>query len=259
MKLVTGSCGFIGRNLLARLDGDVACYDTINNTLPTIHEILELVEWENVTEIFHLGAISDTTCRDVELLHEHNVRFSIELFKRAIENQIPVTYASSGSVYGHTCEGRQYRINPLNYYAMTKATVDMWVEDNIERFSLVRGMRFFNVYGENEGSKGDQASPYYKFKKQARETGVIKIFDNSDSTYRDFIRVDDVVTTMIECKRESGIYDVGTADPKTFTQVAEEVSAETGASIERINFPISLQGKYQYFTRAQYAFTELLT
>lgn len=258
MKFVTGSCGFIGRNLIAAIDGEVAGYDTLTNTLIDIHSILDVIEWENVSEIYHLGAISDTTCTDMELLYEHNVRFSLELFKRAIEHQIPVTYASSASVYGHSCQGNYYRINPLNYYAMTKAIVDAWVEDNMDKFCLVRGMRFFNVYGENEGSKGDQASPYYKFRKQARETGVIKIFDNSDSTQRDFIHVDDVVETLLSCKRESGVYDVGTAEPKTFTQVADEIAGETGAKIERVKFPTHLHGKYQYFTKAQYSFTELL-
>ena len=258
MKFVTGNCGFIGRNLLAKLDGQVACYDTLTNTLPDIFMILDAIEWENVDEIYHLGAISDTTCKDINLLHAHNVDFSIRLFEKAIDYQIPVTYASSGSVYGNTCEGKQYRINPLNYYAMTKATVDAWVEDNMSRFKLVRGMRFFNVYGDNEGSKGEQASPYYKFMQQANETRVIKIFDNSDSAHRDFIHVNSVVKTILECKKESGIYDVGTAAPKSFTEVAESIASRTGARIERIKFPLKLQGKYQYFTSAQYNYNDLI-
>ena len=259
MKFVTGNCGFIGRNLMAKLDGDVACYDTLTNTLPDIFTILDAIEWENVDEIFHLGAIADTTCKDIGLLYSHNVEFTLKLFEKAIDYQIPITYASSGSVYGNTCKDKQHRINPLNHYAMTKAFVDMWVDDNIKRFKLVRGMRFFNVYGENEGSKGEQASPYYKFISQSNATGVIKIFDNSDTTYRDFIHVNSVVKTLLECKRESGIYDVGTAAPKSFTEVAESVAKRTGARIERVKFPPALWGKYQYFTQAQYNYNDLLS
>ena len=39
-----------------------------------------------------------------------------------------------------------------------KATVDYWVMDNMDRFEQIQGFRY-NVYGEGEEHKGDQASP----------------------------------------------------------------------------------------------------
>ena len=49
--------------------------------------------------------------------------------------------------------------NPLNYYAISKLQIDYWVQDNIDEFSLIQGFRYFNVYGDGEGDKGDQAKP----------------------------------------------------------------------------------------------------
>ena len=51
-----------------------------------------------------------------------NTEFSLNLFQLAIEHQIPVKYASSASVYGMTND----TMNPLNYYAISKLTVDYW-------------------------------------------------------------------------------------------------------------------------------------
>ena len=50
----------------------------------------------------------------------------------------------------------------------------------MDRFEQVQGFRYFNVYGEGEEHKGDQASPISKFTKQARENDIIKIFEDSE-------------------------------------------------------------------------------
>ena len=56
----------------------------------------------------------------------------------------------------------------------------------------IQGMRLFNVYGPGEEHKGEQQSVFGKFEKQAKENGVIKVFEGSDKIYRDFIWVGDV-------------------------------------------------------------------
>ena len=60
-------------------------------------------------------------------------------------------------------------INPLNYYALSKITVDYWVQDHLNEFKSIQGFRYFNVYGEGEENKGDQASPIHKFTEQIKE------------------------------------------------------------------------------------------
>ena len=256
MIFVTGSNGFIGRNLVARIDGQVGCYDAANRTEPDVSAFLDYVNWRDVEKIIHLGAISDTTETDIDRLYDHNVRFTLKLFEKACEYEIPIDYASSASVYGNS---KDYSLSPLNYYATTKMLVDMYVEDNIDSFVQVRGFRFFNVYGSNEGGKFNQASPYYKFRKQAMQTGKVQVFEGSDRFKRDFVRVEDVITTIHHCFRGSGIYDVGTAAPRTFMEVAEEAAAEFNASVEVIPFPEHLVGKYQESTCAQYPWSDIVS
>ena len=197
------------------------------------------------------GDLSKET--DVNKIHKYNVEFSIALFEKAIEYSIPVKYASSASVYGKIHSEYGYlkkTINPLNFYALSKATVDYWVLDNMDRFEQVQGFRYFNVYGEGEEHKGDQASPISKFTLQAKQNKIIKIFEESEYAFRDFVWVGDVVDVVLDNTAGSGIYDVGTGDPKSFLEIAELIAKKEGAEIEVIPFPKHLEGKYQEYTCA---------
>ena len=133
----------------------------------------------------------------------------------------------------------------------SKATVDYWVLDNMDKFEQIQGFRYFNVYGEGEEHKGDQASPISKFTKQARENDIIKIFEDSEYAFRDFVCVDDVVDIVLNNNKPSGIYDLGTSNPVSFQHVAECVAKKCGGEIEYIPFPDHLKGKYQAYTCAK--------
>lgn len=243
MIILTGSSGFIGRNFLKELTGDVIKLDQHNcweffNTFN---------EWEKVSLIIHQGAISSTTETDIGKIHRWNVEYTLKLFDYAIRYQIPVKYASSASVYGN----QQKVFNPLNYYAISKLQIDYWVMDNISKFSSIQGFRYFNVYGDGEDDKGDQASPVSKFTKQIKETGKLKLFKGSDKFFRDFICVDDIVDVVLNNKNQSGIYDLGTSSPISFQYVAECVAKAYNGDIEYVSFPDHLKGKYQDYTCAE--------
>jgi ADP-L-glycero-D-manno-heptose 6-epimerase len=245
MNIVTGYKGFIGSHICDNVTNIFGveqddCFDFLN----------EFTDWSSVDFIYHLGAITDTTCTDVDKIYKYNIEFSLRLFQKAIEYQIPIRYASSASVYGNT----HGSINPLNYYSMSKATVDLWVQDNIKKFSHVQGLRFFNVYGNGEEHKNNQASPITKFKKEVQETGTISIFEDSEYYYRDFICVEDVVHIMLKNELGSGIYDLGTSSPISFKTVAKLIQRKYGGEIKYIPFPKNLKGKYQTSTKAKEVF-----
>lgn len=242
MIILTGSKGFIGRNFLKNLN-DVIEIDQ-NNCWTFLQDF---VDWDNVEMIIHQGAISSTIERDINKIHSWNVDYTLLLFELAIQHGIPVRYASSASVYGN----QQGIFNPLNYYAISKLQIDYWVMDNIDKFSSIQGFRYFNVYGDGESDKGDQASPVSKFTKQIKETGKLKLFEGSDKFLRDFICVNDVVDIVLNNDKPSGVYDLGTSNPVSFQHVAECVSKKYNGQIEYIPFPDHLRGKYQDYTCAK--------
>jgi ADP-L-glycero-D-manno-heptose 6-epimerase len=244
MIILTGSNGFIGKNFLKYIKDTVIevekenCFDFLEN----------FNEWDKVSLILHQGALSFTTEKDINKLHKYNVEFTLNLFDKAIQNQIPVKYASSASVYGN--ENKKY--NPLNYYAITKLQIDYFVLDNIDKFSYIQGFRYFNVYGKYEEYKVEmnQSSPVSKFINEIRETGKLKLFENSKNFFRDFVCVDDIVNIVMNNSSTSGIYDLGTGIPISFQDVADSVTKKEGGSIEYIPFPEKLIGKYQTYTCA---------
>jgi len=242
MIFLTGCKGFIGQHFASTI-GDSVAVDYVN-AFPVLEHFKS---WNTIDEIIHLGAISSTTEKDISKLHKYNVEYTIGLFEKAIEYQIPVKYASSASVYGHSLSKE---INPLNYYAITKTQIDYYVQDNIDKFKNICGYRFFNVYGENEEHKKDQASPISKFTWQAKQDKTIKVFEGSQNFYRDFIYVGDIVDILLTNNQPSGIYDLGTGISTSFQNVAELIAKKEGAKIETIPFPENLKGKYQSNTCA---------
>tara|TARA_E500000318_G_scaffold16951_2_gene17221 strand:- start:7213 stop:8040 length:828 start_codon:yes stop_codon:yes gene_type:complete len=251
--IVTGSKGFIGRKLIEKLSH---VYEVLEYDMHNCWELLDGVfedshSWDDIECIFHMGAISDTTVTDPIKVNHYNVKYTISLFQKAIAKRIPVKYASSASVYGdYSPFNKKY--NPLNFYALSKLTVDYWVEDHLEEFSAVQGFRFFNVYGDGEEDKieRNQSSPVSKFIVQANTENKITVFEGSNKMLRDFICVDDVVDLVISNTKGSGIFDLGTGSVCSFQEVAELVSKKFGVPIQTVPFPKHLIGKYQYFTES---------
>lgn len=244
MIILTGAKGFIGQNFKNKLGNCVLEVD-INNCWDFIKTF---DRWDEVTLILHQGALSSTTETNIRSIYLYNIDFTLFLFEIAKDKNIPIKYASSASVYGNFTSGE---FNPLNYYAISKLTIDYWVKDNLDDFPLIQGFRYFNVYGNCEDHKGDQASPISKFTKQIKETGKLKLFEGSDKFYRDFVCVDDLVEVVLNNTNPSGIYDLGTSNPVTFQHIAECVANKYDGIIEYIPFPDHLVGKYQDYTCAK--------
>jgi ADP-L-glycero-D-manno-heptose 6-epimerase len=250
--LLTGHKGFIGSNMLNALkDHEVTTFEW-GDALPDVKGH----DW-----VVHMGANSSTTERNIEKIMMQNVDFSIWLLKQCIEHGVDFQYSSSASIYGmRKMDFREDSpVDPRNPYAWTKYLVERHIS-NLTPKTLkgirVQGFRYFNVYGSNEDHKGDQASPYHKFMKQYRETGKIKLFENSDKYLRDFVPVEQVCQTHIDFfdVRESGVWNIGTGTPKSFLDVALSIAPLD--CIEFIPMPAILRDSYQEYTCADMTKTQ---
>ena len=263
MHIVTGAAGFIGSNLVAHLNKkgheDILLVDnlTIDKTknlaglyfedLISPSELLE-VNIDKSDVVWHIGANSSTKETDWNKIYSCNVDYTRKLVSKCNT----MVFASSASVYGDNITTQEHQINeaPKNLYASSKL-----ICDNIFRNSVgckIQSWRFFNVYGNREGHKQavGMGSPYTNFTKQAKDTGVIKIFEGSDKVQRDFICVDDVVHVMYECLQnyESFICNLGTGTTYTFENWAKLIASKYSATIEYIPVPDDLKGIYQTYT-----------
>jgi len=153
--LVTGYKGFIGQNLsqyLISKGHEVEGWEFMENAVPDP----SAYDW-----VIHLGAISDTTCTDVEQIMANNFENSMRLLQACDTMGTNFQYASSASVYGPTTHFTEDGpLLPQSPYAWSKYLFDRFVKQHINDFNvIVQGFRYFNVYGPYEDHKGNQASP----------------------------------------------------------------------------------------------------
>ena len=297
LHVVTGAAGFIGSRLIAALNqagitGILAVDDlqdgakVKNLAGADIEDYLDKREFLTQLEtgrldggieaILHQGACSDTMENDGRYMMETNYAYSKALFDWCQEEQAPLIYASSASVYGPGKEFGETRENedPLNVYAYSKFLFDQYARKRMEAGGpQVAGLRYFNVYGPNEAHKGRMASVAFHAYHQFRAEGRVKLFVGSDGyedggQLRDFVHVDDVVSVnlwLLENRGISGIFNCGTGRAQTFNEVAAAVvntiegfdlsvqELVDKQFIEYIPFPPALAGKYQSYTQADLA------
>jgi ADP-L-glycero-D-manno-heptose 6-epimerase len=290
MIIVTGAAGFIG-SVLAKSLNQAGEFDLV-----LIDRLREADKWKNLQglkfnryimaddfftleleelmkscrAIFHMGACSSTTEKNVDYLMQNNVEYSQLMFKLACHYDIPFIYASSAATYGDGKHGYSEDLNeelrPLNPYGFSKLVFDQWLlsqkKINIPWF----GFKFFNVYGPNEYHKDEMRSLVHKAYEQIKSRGSVSLFKshrvdyNDGEQLRDFIYVKDVVKVLLSFyqqadKKKSGIYNLGTGKARSFKDLVTQVfrSMQVKTNIEYIDMPLNIRDQYQYFTEAHSA------
>ncbi len=292
MILVTGGAGFIGSNIAAALieRGErVAVCDRLGRgdkwrNIAKL-ELEDLVAPEDlagflsdnadrIAALVHMGAISDTTETDLDLLIANNFRFSTELWSFCAAHNKQFIYASSAATYGDGSRGfdddisieHLAKLEPLNPYGWSKHTFDRWVArrlaDGTPRPLQWAGLKFFNVYGPNEYHKRGQASVAYQLFQQVRSGEPARLFQSHNPDYpdggqmRDFVWVEDcvkVVFWLLENRRVNGLFNLGSGKARSFADLARAVfqAMETEQNIKYVPTPEDIRDKYQYFTEAR--------
>ena len=287
--LVTGGAGFIGSALIWALNRRGLDHILVCDQLSTDDKWLNLVplrfddfiaadelidrakrESDSLGEIrtvFHLGACSATTERDIGYLMRNNFEFTKILAEWSVTRRARFVYASSAATYGDGSAGMSDteenldRFRPLNGYAFSKHRFDLYAGRNgLLEHSV--GLKYFNVFGPNEGHKGEMRSVVHKAFQQIQATGQIQLFKSYRPDYqdgeqkRDFLYVKDAVEMTIFLATNPsarGIYNLGYGRARTWVDLANAVFQALGKSpkIEFIDMPEPLRGHYQYFTEAK--------
>jgi ADP-L-glycero-D-manno-heptose 6-epimerase len=291
MLLVTGGAGFIGSNIVASLNeagrSDVVVNDLLgsqgkwrNLAKRQIADFVppeELFAWldgRKLDAVIHMGAISDTTATDGDLVLSTNFRLSLRLLDWCSASKTPFLYASSAATYGDGTDGfaddwsaaALRHLKPMNLYGFSKHLFDLALVERLRRGERMppqwAGLKFFNVFGPNEYHKGEMMSLVAKRFDEARAGKPVQLFKShrdgigDGEQKRDFIYVSDavaVVRWLLDTPSVSGIFNVGTGAARSFRDLISAMFAALGRApdIEYVDMPPAIRGQYQYFTQAE--------
>ncbi len=259
--LITGAAGFIGSCLVGFLNemgytNLLLCDDFgveekrhnwENKQFEHIIERYNLFDWlethdSKIDFVFHLGARTDTTEFDYAVHQELNVDFTENLWRWCTKNNVPLIYASSAATYGagelgyEDDENMIPELHPLNPYGVSKNEIDKWVLQQTVAPPFWAGLKFFNVYGPNEGHKGRMASVIWHSFNQIKRTGQVKLFKSHHPDFedgqqlRDFIYVKDILKVMywmMESSMVNGEWSINNAAPSTAALSIEAAIADS--------------------------------
>ena len=291
MLLVTGGAGFIGSNVVAALNdagrSDVVVCDLLgrdgkwrNLAKRQLMDIVppdKFADWlkgRKLDAVIHLGAISETTATDGDLVIETNFRFSLRLLDWCTDNPTPFIYASSAATYGDGAQGFRddpslpalKELRPMNLYGWSKHLFDLAVAERVARREKLppqcAGLKFFNVFGPNEYHKGTMMSVLARRFDDIKAGRPVQLFKShregiaDGDQRRDFIYVDDVVRVMmwlLATPSVSGLFNIGTGAARSFKDMMLAAYGALGTSpnIQYIDMPEQIRGSYQYFTQGE--------
>lgn len=237
--LVTGHKGFIGKLLYITLQElGYNVYGLDDEYLSVDDWFTSLPIWLNALNpnaIFHVGACSDTLEQDVNYMMERNFESTKILVDWSFRNSVPIIYSSSAANYGIN---NQF---PSNLYG--------WSKYAAEQYLLAKGglaLRYFNVYGPGEESKGRMASVAYQMMLKQQDNQEILLFPKNPQ--RDFIYVKDVVAANIHAlvnyqKLSGSYYEVGLGQAHSFEDVLNNLGIAYSYTSEQ-----AIPKGYQFYT-----------
>ena len=294
MIVVTGGAGFIGSNVVARLAAEDVYDIVVCDRLGSADD----AKWKNLVKhavadfwlpeelfdrlnrhadaieaVVHMGAISATTEPDADLILRTNFTLSRDLWDWCVEHGARLIYASSAATYGDGDQGFDdddsaesiAALRPLNAYGYSKLLFDQYALRQAGRGHAPpqwAGLKFFNVYGPNEGHKGSMKSVIAGIWPSVAAGKTVTLFRSHRPDYadggqmRDFVFVDDVVDIiawLLTAPEISGIYNAGSGRARSFLDLAHATFAAAGIapSVAYVDTPEAIRDRYQYFTEAR--------
>ncbi len=231
--LVTGSNGFIGSNLIKRLEKEN--YNTVRYVNETSFN-------NEIDAVIHLAGISGQKPELQSAIEHYNINVlnTIKILDLCVKHKIKkFIFASSSAIYGSGTipfSEEQINLNQLCYYAATKLSAEIMCKIYSEKYGMdISCLRLFTVYGP--GQKTEMAIP--TFIKKILNNECITIF-GSGYNGRDYVYIDDVVLAFILAMNKNigfNIYNIGSGKMISLKELIKMVSLilETNINVKYVD------------------------
>ena len=268
--LVTGGLGFIGSTLVDYLianDVEVFVIDDMSTGKESNRNkfaeylplnVAALNPGESLCEmfdndldwIFHLAAKTSVqeSIEDPKLYNENNVLGLLNVLCLARDiGADRFVFSSSSAAYGdvaYTPTDERHGTYPISPYGASKLIGEIYCRNFFNTYGLRSTcLRYFNVYGDRQHSKGSYAPVIGKFMEQKNNGSPMTIYGDGEQR-RDFIHVNDVVSanilaviTDIEAATCATCINIGSGKNYSVNQIANMVGGDRINNIEPLLEP----------------------
>lgn len=256
--LVTGGCGFIGSHLvdeLVKQNHTVVVIDNLSsesnekfyyNESPLVsYHHIDILDYEkilplfkNIDTVFHLAAESriQPVINNPRLAISVNTLGTCNILESSKVNNVKrVIYSSTSSTYGlkNSLPSNEEMVpDCLNSYSLSKKCA----EDLCKLYYKMWGLetvilRYFNVFGERQPTKGRYAPVVGLFLKQSESGQPITIVGDGEQR-RDFTYIKDVISANLLSSKSSNqeifgeILNVGTGKNISMNELANLIGGK---------------------------------
>jgi len=255
--LITGVAGFIGSNILRTLlllnqrvigldnlsTGRIENLDIVKaRVLSSQWRGFQFIEGDirnrltseasvrGVNYVLHQAALGSVprSLKDPINTNESNVQGFLNILEASrLANVSRFIYASSSAVYGDWPEVEKIESklgNPVSPYGLTKLINEKYASlYELNYKFLTTGLRYFNVYGENQSYDGEYSAVIPRWIRAGLTGKDVEIFGDGD-TSRDFCHVENVIQANIlaACQKNvirSNIYNIAVGDSITLNRL----------------------------------------
>ena len=196
--LVTGSQGFIGRNLMKSLKRQAVGFDISYYSLQDVRDLRCIATWD-IDVVVHLAALT---------IARESLQKPLDYFKTNVLGTVTMLeYARRNDVNKFIFASSAAALDPKTPYGLSKLEAEQWCKLYHDLYGLnVCILRIFNVYGitQNKGV-------IHEFVNQVKAGRPLTVFGDGQQT-RDFIHVSDVVSNIAQIieREDHGVFEIGT-------------------------------------------------
>lgn len=230
--LVTGSSGFIGKEIVRRLDKSEVVTDSNNSERIDLQNKEQVMKLDSADIVIHLAGKTPQNELEWSEYFDNNVIGTLNVLEYCIQKKVKKMIYVSSYVYGNPkyCPvDENHPINPHNAYTESKYLGERLCEFYCNRSDLnLIILRPFNIFGKSM-REGFLISNLINSVK----TGEKSIIVNKNSK-RDFLYVDDfvdLIVKLIDHDFKFEVFNVGAGKSYSFEDIIKKIEKITSQKI----------------------------